>query len=132
MHIIKNLLMEAYIELMQVSVAYRYMVQNAPTEEARRLVEMNLMTAQSTLEKVDILYSEIVGEKIPNTGQYAENIPIFADFMQAARYAFMKETHLIAKVKELYLSVDSCYKDALFGVLVEHQLNAMRLLYLMS
>ena len=126
---IPALLVCIYEELMETKVVYSYMLQNAPTEEARRLVEMNFNTTRNTIEALETLYKTIAGDIIPPC-QYAKNVPVFTDFMEAARYAFMTETQLIRKTKDLYCMIDPCYQCAIFGVIVEHQLNAMRLLYL--
>ncbi|PKM86001.1 MAG: hypothetical protein CVU87_13465 [Firmicutes bacterium HGW-Firmicutes-12] len=126
---IKSLVME----LKELVIVYGYMIQNAPTEEARRLVEMNLMTVRNCLEKLEALYYEITGEMLPPYyGEASEEVPVFVNFVDAARYAFKEETQVIRMMKDLHMGVDECYHSIIFGCIVEHQLNAMRMLYLIG
>lgn len=126
---IKNLVMQ----LKELLVVYGYMIQNAPTEEARRIVEINLMTVRTCLEKPEELYYNMTGETLPPYyGEAAEAVPVFTNFVEAGRYAFRQETQVVRMFKDLYLSADSCYHDAIFNCMVEHQLNAMRMLYLIG
>ncbi len=116
-------------DLMKLRVAYTYMVQNAPNEEARRIVEMNLMTVNMTMEAVDALYRTIAGDVMPPCNSLMD-VPVFVDFMEAARYAFLTETQLIQRANDLHGMVEACHHMAVFRIIVAHQLNAMRLLYL--
>lgn len=128
-HTIKNLAMT----LKELVVVYGYMIQNAPTEEARRMIEMNLMTVRNTLEKLEALYYEMSGEMLPPYyGEAAQEVPVFINFVDAARYAFKAETQVIRMLKDLYLGIEECYRDTIFSCIIEHQLNAMRLLYLIG
>ncbi len=127
-----HLLKTTISELMEVQVVYGYMIQNAPTEEARRIIEQNRKTVMNTLKIAEDLYEESTGDMVPPMNEFMEEIPIFADFVAAARYAFIEETQLIRLVKQLYLMADSCTRDTLFSILIEHILNAMRLLYLIA
>lgn len=125
-----NLVKKLLGELMELEIVYGYMIQNAPTEEARRITEMNLRTVRMTKELLEEMYRAITGEMFTPIGEAIEVVPVFATFMEAARYAFIEETQVIRGLKELYLTADECHRDHLFSQMVEHQLNAMRLLYL--
>lgn len=129
---LQYLLKTTISELMEVQVVYGYMLQNAPTEEARRIVETNRKTVANSLKIAEELYEDVTGDKVPPLNEYMEDIPVFPDFVAAARYAFMEECQLIRLVKQLYLMSDSCTRDTIFSILIEHQLNAMRLLYLIA
>jgi|GEM_PF-1203526 len=117
-------------ELKELTIVYGYMLQNAPTEESRRIVELNLQTVRMTKETLMDIYRVLSGETYAPIADPILELPVFTTFMEAARYAFFKETQLIRRVKDLYLMTDHCYRDQLFNIIVEHQLNAMRLLYL--
>ena len=125
-----NLVKKVLGELMELELVYGYMLQNAPTEEARRVVEMNLRTVRMTKEVLQALYCALTGEMYTPLGEAMEEVPVFATFMEAARYAFIEETQVIRGLKELYLMAETCHRDQLFSQMVEHQLNAMRLLFL--
>lgn len=129
MQTIKKLIMN----LRQLQITYGYLIQNAPTEEARRFMELNLMTVNHCLEKLTALYYEMTGESMPpNFTEVIEDVPIFVSFVDAARYAFRVELHVIHLMNGLYMDVDECYRQAVQNCLVEHQINAMRLLYLIG
>ncbi len=117
-------------ELMELEVVYGYMLLNAPTEEARRMTELNLMTVRNTKDILTKMYNDLTGDSLPLMGEILEEIPVFAEFMEAARYAFKEELQVIHLLKELYLATESCHHHSIFGCIVEHQSNAMRLLYL--
>ncbi len=120
-------------ELMELNIVYGYMIQNAPTEEARRMVEMNRMTVHHTMEQMKKLYMEMGGKAIPPLHEEALEEPHqFTNFLDAARYAFKEELQLINWFKELYLIADTCYRDTFFAAMVNHEINAMRLLYLIG
>ncbi|MFZ5754068.1 MAG: hypothetical protein ACOY3J_07480 [Bacillota bacterium] len=120
-------------ELMELHHVYGYMIQNAPTEEARRMVEMNRMTVHHTMEKMKKLYMEMGGKAIPPLHEEALEEPRqFTNFVDAARYAFKEEAQLFNWLKELYLIADACYRDVFFDTMHDHALNAMRLLYLIG
>lgn len=120
------------IELMELEVVYGYMIQNAPTEEARRIVELNRMTVTKTMTKLTELYYEMNGEIMPPLGEVIEEVPEFADFVAAGNYAFKEETQVIHLLKELHNAIEPCYHMVVFDRIVEHQLNAMRILYLIG
>lgn len=117
--------------LRELQVAYGYMMQNAPTEEARRIVAMNQLTVKNSLEKLGAVYLEAAGEAMGPEEALVE-VPIFGTFMEAARYAFMSELQVINMLKNLHMTIDMCYRMMLMGLLIDHQLNAMRLLYLIA
>jgi hypothetical protein len=123
------LLASIYEDLMRLRVTYNYMLINAPTEESRRLVDMNLMTVKHTMEELEHLYMAIVPDTMLPM-HTPMDIPVFVDFMDAARFAFMTETHLIKKANDLHGIIEECYHHSVFHMIVAHQLNAMRLLYL--
>lgn len=129
MQMIKKLVMN----LKQLQIVYGYMILNAPTEEARRFIELNLMTVNHCLEKLTALYYEMAGEAMPpNFTEVIEEVPIFINFVDAARYAFKVELHVIHLLNGLYMDVDECYRSSVQHCMVEHELNAMRLLYLIG
>ncbi len=117
-------------ELMELEVVYGYMLLNAPTEEARRMTELNLITVRNTKDILTKMYNDLTGNSLPLLGEILEEVPVFADFMEAARYAFKEELQVIHLLKELYLATETCHHNSIFGCIVEHQSNAMRLLYL--
>jgi len=117
--------------LMQLEIAYGYLVMNAPTEETRRMMEMNLMTVRNTMEKLHDMMNEMMEHMTP-TGETLEETPVFVNFVDAARYAFMKETQAIAMVSNLIMLTDVCYHPTLHGIVVDHELNAMRILFVLS
>lgn len=125
---IKNIIME----LMELEIVYGYMINNAPTEEARRMVQMNLRTVMHTKENLSEIYEDMTCQPLPSMGEAAEEVPIFTNFVDAARYAFKEETQVIHMLKELYVMCDCCYHINTFSCIIEHQLNAMRLLYLIG
>lgn len=118
-------------DLRELLVVYGYMMQNAPTEEARRIAELNRMTVENSLRELGALYMEVVGEAL-TPAEAAAQVPMFTNFMDATRYAFMKETQVIRRVSELYVMADDCYRDRVHMMLTAHELNAMRDLYLMT
>jgi len=118
-----------YEDLLRLRTAYAYMVQNAPTEESRRLIDMNLNTVKYTLEQLEHLHTMLAPQQMLPT-QTPLDVPIFTNFMDAARYAFMTETQLIRKARELHSVIEVCHRLTVFNIIVDHQLNAMRLLYL--
>lgn len=120
------------MELNELLVVYGYMIQNAPTEEARRLVELNRKTVMNTKESLFKLHRDLLGEDLTDLGEAMEEVPVFPDFRTAAQYAFIEETQVIQILKNLYLAIESCHHNTVFGFLVEHELNAMRLLYLLT
>lgn len=121
------------MDLRTLQIVYGYMIQNAPTEEARRFVELNMMTVNHCLEKLEALYYEITGEMMPpNFTEVIEDVPIFVNFVDAARYAFRTELHVIHLMNGLHMDVEECYRHTVHHCMVEHELNAMRLLYLIG
>ncbi|MDD2402109.1 MAG: hypothetical protein PHI90_07110 [Clostridia bacterium] len=127
-----NSIKSIIMELNELLVVYGYMIQNAPTEEARRMSELNKKTVITTKIFLETMYCKIFGEAIPDLGEAAKDVPVFADFRAAAQYACKEETEVISRLKNLYLKTESCYHDTIFSCLVEHQLNAMRMLYLLT
>jgi len=132
MAIMQNTVKSLVMELAELVLVYGYMHQNAPTEDARRMVEMNLLAVKNTLARLEDLYFEMEGVKMPPYGEAAEEVPVFTNFIDAARYAFKEETQVIRLLKDMYLAAVTCYRDPIFNCLIEHQLNAMRLLYLIG
>ena len=123
------LLLSIHEDLMRLRMTYNYMMQNAPSEEARRLVDMNLHTVNHTMEELERIHMAVAPhEMLPS--HTPTDVPIFTDFMEAARYAFMTETHLIQKARDLHSIIDECHHMVVFNMIVDHQLNVMRLLYL--
>lgn len=117
--------------LRQLEVAYGYLIQNAPTEEARRLMELNLMTVHHTMEKIHEMMNEMMEHMTP-TGETLAETPVFVNFVDAARFAFLKETQVIAMANNLVMMMDECYHHTLHMIIVDHQLNAMRILFVLS
>ncbi|MCR4441288.1 MAG: hypothetical protein QHH10_03630 [Peptococcaceae bacterium] len=132
MAMMHNTVKSLVMELTELEVVYGYMKQNAPTEDARRMVDMNLLTVKNTLSRLEDLYYEMEGSMMPPYGEAAEVVPVFVNFIDAARYAFKEETQVIHLLKDMYLAASTCYRDPIFNCLVEHELNAMRLLYLIG
>ncbi|MDD2212137.1 MAG: hypothetical protein PHS83_03735 [Clostridia bacterium] len=125
---LRNLMME----LNELLIVYGYMIQNAPTEEARRLIELNRRTVMNTKEALVKMHKEMFGKDFTDLEEAAEEVPVFTDFRAAARYAFIEETQVIQMLKNLYLRTDSCNHNSHFNCLIEHEINAMRLLYLLT
>ena len=123
------LLAAIYRDLMKLKLTYSYMRQNAPTEEARRIVDLNLQTVKDSLDAIEGLH-RIVADNATLPTETAMDVPIFATFMEAARYAFTIETQVISRANSLHNTIEDCHKHKVMTMLVEHQLNAMRLLYL--
>lgn len=117
--------------LRQLEVAYGYLIMNAPTEETRRMMEMNLMTVRHSMEKLHEMMNEMMEHMTP-TGETLEETPVFVNFVDAARYAFIKETQAIAMANNLIMIMDKCYHDDLQSIIVAHQLNAMRILFILT
>jgi tetrahydromethanopterin S-methyltransferase subunit B len=117
--------------LRQLEIAYGYLIQNAPTEESRRLMELNLMTVRNTMERLNDMMNDMTEFMTP-TGDVLEETPVFTNFVDAARYAFIKETQAIAQLNNLITMMDDCYHNALRSIIVNHQLNAMRILFILS
>lgn len=127
----KQTLKNLITELRQLQVVYGFMIQNAPTEEARRIVEMNLMTA--CLERLEGIFYEMTGEMLPPYyGEPLSEVPVFATFIEAARFAFLRETQVVRLLKDLHRMADECHHMTIFDCIVEHMLNAMRMLYLIG
>lgn len=118
-------------DLRSLEVVYGYLVQNAPTEEARRLMTINLMTVRNSIDVLTGVYNEAAGEMPPMT-EIVLDAPIFTTFVDAARYAFLAETSIIEKLKNLHMMANECYRMTVMGLIIAHQLNAMRLLYLIG
>ncbi|HHY06421.1 MAG TPA: hypothetical protein GX532_05525 [Clostridia bacterium] len=125
---LRNLMME----LNELLVVYGYMIQNAPTEEARRLVELNRRTVMNTKAALEKMHKDIFGKDLTDLEEAVEEVPVFTDFRTAARYAIIEETQVIHLLKNLYLRTDSCNHNDHFNSLIEHQINAIRLLYLLT
>lgn len=117
--------------LRQLEIAYGYLIANAPTEETRRLMELNLMTVRHSMETHHEMMNEMMEQMTP-TGESLEATPVFANFVDAARYAFLKETQAIAMLNNLVMLMDECYHDNLRMMIVDHQLNAMRILFVLT
>ena len=117
--------------LRQLEVAYGYLIQNAPTEEARRMMELNLITVRHSMEKLHGMMNEMMEHMTP-TGETLEETPVFVNFVDAARYAFVKETQAIAMANNLIMVTHDCYHATLHGIIVDHQLNAMRILFILT
>jgi len=117
--------------LKQLEVAYGYLIANAPTEEARRLMELNLMTVRHSMETHHEMMNEMMEQMTP-TGETLETTPIFTNFAEAARYAFLKETQAIAMLNNLTMLMDECYHANIHMMIVDHELNAMRILFVLT
>jgi len=117
--------------LRQLLIVYGYLVQNAPSEEARRQMELNLMTVRNSIERVTEIMHEMTEFMTP-TGETLEEVPVFANFVDAARFAFVRETQVIAMANNLMMIMDECYDGSFQSLIVDHQLNAMRILYVLT
>lgn len=117
--------------LRQLVVTYGYLVQNALTEDSRRQMELNLMTTRNSLERLEDVLNEM-SETLTPTGETLEQVPVFVNFVDAARFAFIRETQAIAIANNLIMVTDDCYHDTLRSIIVEHQLNAMRILFVLT
>jgi hypothetical protein len=126
-HVI-NTLMD---EMKKLEVVYGYLIQNAATEQARRQMELNRMTVRNTLVKLEMLLDEIPEGMMP-VGNQIVDIPEFTNFIDAARYAIMEETQVIALLNNLTMMMDECHFRTLSGLIVAHQLNIDRLLLVLS
>ncbi|HHZ16860.1 MAG TPA: hypothetical protein PLJ33_01315 [Peptococcaceae bacterium] len=120
------------MELNELLIVYGYMIQNAPTEEARRLSELNRRTVKATKELFGNMFNDTFNENLAAMSEVAEEVPVFAEFRAAAQYAFIEESQIIQMLKNIYLNADKCHHDTIFGQLIEHIVNAMRLLYLLT
>lgn len=120
------------MELNELLIVYGYMIQNAPTEEARRLSELNRRTIKATKELFGNMFNDTFNENLAAMSEVAEEVPVFAEFRAAAQYAFIEESQIIQMLKNIYLNADKCHHDTIFGQLIEHIVNAMRLLYLLT
>jgi hypothetical protein len=127
-----NSLRKLMMELNELLIVYGYMIQNAPTEEARRLSELNRRTVNATKEALGKMFESTFGENLAAMSEVAEEVPVFADFRAAAQYAFIEESQVIQMLKNLHMAADQCNHEAIFGQLIEHIVNAMRLLYLLT
>lgn len=127
-HALRNLMME----LNELLIVYGYMIQNAPTEEARRLIELNRKAVMNTKDALGKMHKDTFGEDLSTLAEIAEEVPAFPDFRTAARYALLEETQVIQMLKNHYLATETCHHNTIFNCLVEHQVNAMRLLYLLT
>jgi hypothetical protein len=127
-----NSLRNLMMELNELLIVYGYMVQNAPTEEARRLVELNRKTVMNTKDALGKMHKDTFGEDLSMLAEIAEEVPVFPDFRTATRYALLEETQVIQMLKNHYLATETCHHNTIFNSLVEHQVNAMRLLYLLT
>lgn len=120
------------MELNELLIVYGYMIQNAPTEEARRLSELNRRTVKATKELFGNMFNDTFNENLAAMSEVAEEVPVFAEFRAAAQYAFIEESQIIQMLKNIYLNADKCHHDTIFGQLIEHIVNAMRVLYLLT
>lgn len=118
-------------DLRALEVVYGYLIQNAPTEEARRLMSINLMTVRHSIEVLTGIYHQEAGEMPPMT-EIVLDVPVFTTFIDALRYAFLAETSVIEKLKNLHMMAPECHHMAIMGLIIAHQLNAMRILYLLA
>ncbi len=117
--------------LKQLAIVYGYLIQNAPTEDSRRMMELNLMTVRNSLARLEDIMNEM-SEFMTPTGETLEQIPSFTNFVEAARFAFTRETQVIAMANNLIMMIDDCYHNSLRGIIVDHQLNAMRILFVLT
>lgn len=127
-----NSLRNLMMELNELLIVYGYMIQNAPTEEARRLSELNRKTVLSTKELLGKMYESTFSENLAAMSEVAEEVPVFPNFRAAAQYAFIEESQVIQMLKNIHMAADNCNHEAIFGQLIEHIVNAMRLLYLLT
>lgn len=118
-------------ELRGLEVVYGYLIQNAATEQARRLMELNRMTVRNTMVRLEMLLHEMPEGMTP-VGENIEDIPEFTNFVDAARYAVIEETQVIAMLNNLTMMMEECYFRTLSGLIVAHQLNIDRLLFVLS
>lgn len=117
--------------LQQLEITYGYLIQNAPTEDSRRMMELNLMTVRNSLERLEELLHEMTDTLTP-TGETLERVPVFVNFADAARFAFTRETQAIALANNLLMMVDDCYYSIIHSIIVDEQLNAMRILFVLT
>lgn len=117
--------------LQQLEITYGYLIQNALTEDSRRMMELNLMTVRNSLEKLEDLLHDMTETMTP-TGETLERVPVFVNFVDAARFAFTRETQAIAMANNLIMMTDECYHITLHSIIVEEQLNAMRILFVLT
>lgn len=118
-------------ELRGLEVVYGYLIQNAATEMARRQMELNRMTVRNSLIRLEMLLNELPEGMTP-VGDQIVDIPEFTNFIDAARYAIMQETQVIAMLNNLTMMMDECYFRTLAGLIVAHQLNIDRVLLVLS
>lgn len=114
-----------------LEVVYGYLIQNAESEMARRQMELNRMTVRNSMIKLEMLLHEMPETMTP-VGDVIANIPEFTSFLEAARYAIMEETQVIAMLNNLTMMMDECYFRTLASLIVAHQLNIDRILLVLS
>lgn len=126
-HIIHSIM----AELKGLEVVYGFLIQNAATEQARRQMELNRMTVRNSLVRLGMLLNEMPEGMTP-VGDQIVDIPEFTNFIDAARYAIMQETQVIAMLNNLTMMMDECYFRTLASLIVAHQLNIDRILLVLS
>lgn len=118
-------------ELRGLEVVYGYLIQNAATEAARRQMELNRMTVRNSMMRLEMLLHEMPEAMTP-VGDQIVDIPEFTNFVDAARYAIMQETQVIAMMNNLGQMMDECYFRTVSSLIVAHQLNIDRVLLVLS
>ena len=119
-------------ELNKLLITYNYMVQNAPTEGAARMMELNRNTVLCTREALQGMYKNVFGKELAEVEEAIEGVPVFTDFRNAAGFAVQEEIMVIQSLKNLYLRTDACNHNQYFNALIEHQINVMRLFALLT
>lgn len=125
-----NMIQKLISMLRQLEITYGYLIQNAPTEDTRRSMELNLLTVRNSLERLHNILNDM--ELMTPTGETLEQVPAFANFVDAARFAFARETQAIAIANNLLMIVDHCYYSTMHSIIVDQQLNAMRILFVLT
>lgn len=126
-----QILKDLIFRLRKLLIIYDDLVFHAPTEEIKKIVFANRNTVLSSSEVISKIYKNTFGKNIENLEQEKENIRESPDFFVAARSAFHEEIMIIEMLKNLYLQTDTFDKNANFSCLIEHQINAINLLYLL-
>lgn len=125
---LKNLIMK----LTELLMVYEYIAQNAPTAEGEELISLNIKTVEDSSEAIAKIFKNIFGKNIEDIKERTDIVQVFTDFLTAVRYAFNIETQIMQMLKNLYLKTDSSDKNANFSSIIEHQINALKLLALLS
>ncbi|MGI6144510.1 MAG: hypothetical protein GX092_04340 [Clostridia bacterium] len=118
------------IKAKNLLIVYNYLIQNASTEEALMLLDLNKKTINNSIETLARIYKNTFGKDFNDSEEVAEVIPEPVDFPSAVHCAFIEETQIIQMLKNLYLKTDSNDKNTCFNAMIEQQINALRVIYL--